>query len=146
MIVATTRFGEIRAEDGDVIRFDRGPFGYEDVLEWLAIPDPTNEHVGWLQAIAEPELAFAVVSPEQFASDYEFRAPAHELAPLGITRPSDAHVLAIVSCCDGNVTANLKAPLVINLERRLAKQIIAGGDLSLQHPLTPPAIDLRRAA
>jgi len=55
-------------------------------------------------------------------------------------------VLTIVGKNEEGVTLNLKAPLVINLERRLGRQVITNGDQPLQHPLHRPTAPLRKTA
>ena len=45
-----------------------------------------------------------------------------------------------------SLTLNLKAPIVINLDRRLARQVITNGDLSVRHPLGAGLPAMKRSA
>jgi flagellar assembly factor FliW len=63
-----------------------------------------------------------------------------------LTDVREAQVLAIVGKNDRGITLNLKAPLVINLERRLGRQVITNGDLPLQYPLSAEPMPLRKSA
>jgi flagellar assembly factor FliW len=66
---------------------------------------------------------------------YDVRVPAAELAPLALGSPGDAHVLVVVGSDEEGITLNLKAPLVINLRRRLGRQVVHNHDLPLRYEL-----------
>jgi flagellar assembly factor FliW len=54
-------------------------------------------------------------------------------------------VLVIVSQVNGNLTVNLKAPLVIHLDERLGRQIVARDDHAVQFSVDT-RIPLRKSA
>ena len=117
----------------------------EDCRDWILLADASNDALAWLQCTTRRDVAMAVVSPRRFVPDYQLRVSRSELATLRLTDSSDAEVLAIVGIHDGQVTLNLKAPLVIHLAKRVGRQVVANGDESLQHLVaTPP--NLRQAA
>jgi len=144
MQVATSRFGLLEIDSQDLIAFPTGPVGLEDCRQWVLLADAENGALGWLQCTTRPEVALAVVSPRRFAPDYQFRVFRRELAPLELERADQAQVLAIVSKNERGITLNLKAPIVVNLPRRLARQVVANGDQPLQYELIPH--QLRKAA
>jgi carbon storage regulator len=47
----------------------------------------------------------------------------------------EAHVLVTVNRTDRGLALNLKAPLVINRERRIGRQVVSNDDLPVQYPL-----------
>jgi flagellar assembly factor FliW len=47
---------------------------------------------------------------------------------------------------ENGITLNLKAPIVVNVPKRLARQIIANGELPVQHELHPFVTPLRMSA
>jgi flagellar assembly factor FliW len=55
-------------------------------------------------------------------------------------------VLVIVGKNERSITFNLKAPLMINVERRLGRQVIHNGDQSVQFELLPETAPLRKSA
>ena len=57
-----------------------------------------------------------------------------------------AQVLTIVGKNERAITLNLKAPVVINLERRLGRQVIANGDQPVQFELTTQPAPLKKSA
>jgi flagellar assembly factor FliW len=135
MKVATTRFGNLMIRDEDVLTFVDGLIGMEQCRRWVLLADAQNEALGWLQSLDRGEVALAVVSPRRFVPDYQARVTRRDVQPLGIRAPEDAQVLAVISYADGALALNLKAPLVIHLEERLGRQIVARDDHAVQHRL-----------
>jgi flagellar assembly factor FliW len=146
MLVKTTRFGTLEVDPADVLVFPAGLVGLEACREWVLLADAQNEALAWLQSATRPELALAVVSPRRFVLDYQLRVYRSELAPLALESLEQAQVLAIVSHGEQGVCLNLRAPLVINLPRRLGRQVIANGDVPLQYPLASHAASIRKSA
>jgi len=144
--IQTSRFGALQIEQTDVIRFPRGIFGMEDLHDWVLLADTQNAHLGWLQSLQRAEVALAVVSPRRFVPDYRLRVSRRELDPVNVASGSDAHVLVILGKDDDHITLNLKAPLIINLARRLGCQVVAKGEQPLQHKLPRRAGTLRKSA
>ncbi len=135
MLIKTSRFGTMEIEADDILLFPQGLFGFEDCRHWVLLADADNEAVGWLQNISRPDLAMAVVSPRRFVPGYEVRVPRGQLVPLQLSEIDQAYVLTVVAKNDGYLTVNLKSPLVINLDRRLGRQIVTCDDQPMQHRL-----------
>lgn len=135
MNISTTRFGSLSIEEGDVLTFADGLIGMEDCRRWVLLADAENASLGWLQSIERPEVALGVVSPRRFVSGYQVRVTRREIARLGLENPNEAQVLVIVSKTADALALNLKAPLVIHLESRLGRQIVARDDHAVQHRL-----------
>jgi len=140
MQVRTTRFANVEIQPSDLIRFPDGLLGLEDCRTWVLLADAQNDALGWLQSTTRPEVALAVVSPRRFVPGYQLHVFRRELGSLDLARPEDAHVLAIVSKNERGITLNLKAPIVMNLDKRTGRQVIANGELPLQHELPQPAL------
>ena len=146
MQVKTTRFGALEISNDDILEFPAGLIGFEDCRQWVLLADAQNEALGWLQSVSRPDVAMPVVSPRRFVEDYQFRVFRSELTPLGLENVQDAHVLAILGKRDRSLTLNLKAPVVLNLARRLGRQVVANGDVPLQYELTPEFSPLKMSA
>jgi flagellar assembly factor FliW len=146
MKIDTVRFGSVEIQSDDLIHFPSGLLGLENCQHWVLLADAENDALGWLQNSSRPEIALAVVCPRRFVPDYQVRISRAELAPLELAEVRHAQVLAIVGKNQQGITLNLKAPLVINLERRLGRQVITNGDQPLQYqPVSAPAA-LRKTA
>jgi flagellar assembly factor FliW len=135
MEIHTTRFGTVDVEPNDVILFPTGMLGLDDCQHWVLLVDAENESLGWLQSTTHGDVALAVVSPRRFVPDYDVRVDRSELAPLALASSDEAHVLVIVGKTETGITLNLKAPLVVNLRRRLGRQVVHNGDHPLRHEL-----------
>ncbi|MDZ4817804.1 MAG: flagellar assembly protein FliW [Planctomycetota bacterium] len=146
MNVTTTRFGRLEIEADDVLLFPTGILGMEDCRHWVLLADSQNDALGWLQSLSRAEIAMAVVSPRRFVPEYQLRVPRSEISPLEIDDLKQTQVLLIVGKNDEGITLNLKAPLVLNIERRLGRQVIANGDQSVQFPVQTPRTAMRRSA
>jgi flagellar assembly factor FliW len=146
MIVNTTRFGCVVINRRDIIRFPEGLLGLSDCRDWVVLADTQNDAVAWMQSVDRPEIALAVVSPRRFVPDYQVRVASRELEPLRLKEVQAAQVLTIVARTDRSLTVNLRAPLVLNLDLRLGRQIIANSELPVRYELERAPIVHRRIA
>jgi flagellar assembly factor FliW len=133
MNISTTRFGRLEIDETDVLTFVDGLIGMEECRHWVLLSDAQNDALGWLQSLDRAEVALAVVSPRRFAPCYQVRVARRDIEPLGIRDATDAHVLVIISYSNGALALNLKAPLVIHLQQRLGRQIVARDDHPVQY-------------
>lgn len=146
MQLRTSRFGALRIEPEDILSFPAGLLGLETCHEWVLLADAQNESLGWLQSSSRPEIALAVVSPRRFVPDYQFRVFRSELSPLELSRLEDAQVLVIVGRNEQSITLNLRAPVVINLDRRLGRQVVTNNDHPTQYELASDPVPLKKSA
>jgi flagellar assembly factor FliW len=147
MQIQTHHFGQVEIEVDDVLLFPRGIIALEDCRHWVLLADAENAALAWLQCVTQPEIAVPVVSPRRFAPEYQVRVTRGQLSPLELSQFDQAYVLAIVSRGDDVLTLNLKAPLIINLGRRIGRQVITTDEqpLALELP-TRTSVVLRKSA
>lgn len=150
MLVPTTRFGSVEVREEDVLDFPTGLIGLESCRRWVVLADSHNRGLGWLQSLERPEAALAVVSPRRFVPQYRARIASRDLAALGLSSPKHAQVVVSLSKhADGPhgpaLSLNLKAPIVVCLETRRGRQVIAKDDHPVRHWLTPSEA-VRRSA
>ncbi len=132
--IITDRFGEVSYNEEDVLIFPRGIPAFENMHEWILAGDDDNA-VKWLQSIDDGSLALPVTSPDAVQSDYNARIPEDELKLIGSLNPSDLALLIVLSIPQGapwNMTANLRAPILINIKTHKAVQVIA---LNEEYPI-----------
>ena len=146
MTIHTTRFGPIEVEADDVIHFPEGLLGLPSCRDWVLLADAENEALAWMQSVDRPEIALGVVSPRRFVPSYQMRVARRELESLKLEQVQAAQVLIVVSKSERSITLNLKAPLVINLSRRLGRQVVTNGDLPVQYVLGSASGALRKSA
>lgn len=146
MDIMTTRFGKVAIDAEDILLFPHGLVGFEDCQHWVLLADAVNPTVGWLQSMTRPTLAMPVISPRRFVPQYQLRVTRGELAALQLGATDRTYVLSLVSENDGALTTNLKAPVVINLARRLGRQVVTSDEQSLRYELARKTIPLRKSA
>lgn len=146
MQIQTTRFGFLEVDADAVLTFPFGILGLESCRQWVLLADAHNDSLGWLQCTTRADVALAVVSPRRFVPYYQLRVSRSELTPLELNDIRDAEVLAIVSRNDQAMTLNLKAPLVINLDQRIGRQVICNGEQPVQYALDVERAPLRKSA
>jgi flagellar assembly factor FliW len=90
-----------------------------------------------LQSVEDPELRFLVVPPAVFFPDYAPVIDDATVASLGIRSAEDAMILLVVNPGDdaGAATANLLAPVVVNLATRQGGQVVLDEELPIRAPL-----------
>jgi flagellar assembly factor FliW len=146
MRITTIRFGRIDVEQADILHFPSGLPGLEDCRDWALLADSDNDALGWLQSTTRGDIALAVVSPRRFVPDYQVRIPRSELTPLALADMRQAQVVVVVGKTATGLTLNLKAPIVINLEARTGRQVVASGELSMQYELSTTQQPLKKSA
>ena len=144
--ISTTRFGKVQISLKDLIRFPQGLVGFETCRRWILLADSSNAAVGWLQSATQLELALPVVSPRRFVPEYRFHISRQQLNLVELNAVDRAFVLVIVSRTNGTLTANLKAPIIVNLDRRLGCQVVVSDNHPVQHTLLPSSRQLRKSA
>ena len=136
MQIKTTNFGSVEIEVDDILLFPHGVIAFEDCRHWVLLSDEENPALAWLQSVSRSEVVLPVVSPRRFRPDYSVHVSRGQLLPLEFSQFDEAYVLSVVSQSDGDLTLNLKAPLIINLDRRLGRQVITSDDQPVALTLT----------
>ncbi|MBU6152687.1 MAG: flagellar assembly protein FliW [Bdellovibrionales bacterium] len=138
MVVQTGRFGQIEVSTDEIISIPSGILGFPDDQNFCLV-DPGDETlILWLQSLSNPRLAFPVLEPRIFKSNYIVRLSAAELRELRLSSIQEASVFTILTIPNQlpEMTANLKAPLVINVRDRVAKQVVLQeNDQPIKHPM-----------
>jgi flagellar assembly factor FliW len=136
VIVKTGRFGQLTVGDGELISIPQGLLGFPEYTKYCLV-DPGDETlILWLQSLDNPNVAFALLEPKIFRPDYTARLSAAELRELKLDNINQSTVFSILTIPDDitQMTANLKAPLVINLKEQLAKQVVLQeNEFSIKH-------------
>ena len=106
--------------------------GFEEYVHYTLIFNAEKKgNIMWLQSLDEPELAFTVMDPMKIVPEYNPVVEDEWLAPLGEVETEDDYFLLSVVTVPSDLTkmtANLKAPIVINMKTMKACQIIVNND------------------
>lgn len=127
MKLSTRHFGEIEIDESEIIYFNDGLLGFENIKEYVVIPNPDSEvPFSWLQSVDEPGLAFVITSPFLFIKDYEFDIPDKVVKELELKDHKDIIIYSIAVVPENieEMTLNLKGPIIVNRNNKSAKQIV----------------------
>lgn len=138
MIIHTSRFGAVSITSEDVIHFPEGLLGFNELRRFVLLDDPTDEIFAWLQSCEEPGIAFPLLEPELFASSYTVQLTKHDMEAISLQPNDGVRTFAIITIPQDptQMTANLKAPVVINVPKRLARQcVLQDNSLAIREPI-----------
>lgn len=126
MNIITTRFGEIDVDESKVIHMRGSIIGFEYLEQFVLQKNDENNPFWWFQSIEDGAIAFVVINPFVAKADYEPVIEDDDTKLLEIECAEDVVMLAIVTIRQNpfSVSANLRAPIVINAKKKIAKQIV----------------------
>ncbi|ABA88395.1 flagellin-stabilizing protein FliW [Syntrophotalea carbinolica DSM 2380] len=132
-----TRFGEVEFDPENTVLFVDGLIGFENLRDFIVMPNRKNGPLFWIQSVEEPDLAFVLTDPTNFFLDYKVVPDARERAKLGIGTDDDCHALAVVTVPpDRKVTLNLMAPVLFAPATNRAIQVVLEkSQYKTRHPL-----------
>lgn len=122
----TSRFGELEVSDGEKISFPEGILGFSKFQNYCLVDPADDTLILWLQSLEDDNIAFPVLEPRIFKSNYIVKLSAQELKSLQLDNINQSIVFTILTIPRDvpQMTANLKAPIVINLRQQLGKQVV----------------------
>ena len=139
MKLHTKYFGEIEYLEEDLLDFTAGPFGFEEEREFLLLPfEGSAGTLLCFQSTRTPALAFVAMDPFALLPEYAPVLQPQELEELGVSDSQELgfYVLCVVKKPVSDSTVNLKCPVAINPDTRVARQVILeADDYEMRHPL-----------
>lgn len=115
--------------------FDDGIPGFSH-LQFFQLIQEEESPLYQIQSMEEQKVGFSVVNPFSFFPDYVFTLPDVSKDALRLDEETPVAVFTIVTIRSrDHITVNLKAPIVINLANRMAKQVILQEDT---YPIRQP--------
>ena len=143
MEITTVRFGTIPVQEDKVILFPKGILWVSRNKRYVLFPHGQGSPFYWLQSVEDGAVAFVVMNPRLVKSDYTVDIQEALLQELGAGDVSDLEVMCIVTIPPNrpeNMTINLLGPIVINVKKRCATQIITSEEkYSHRHPILADA-------
>jgi len=127
MQINTEPFGAIEIHEEDVITFPEGIPGFEELRRFTLLSMGEGfVNFFWLQSLDRPEICFVVTDPFVIYNGYEVKLEDADVEFLGITSPDTVLTLAIAVIPEDpkDIRVNLKAPVIINVDKKLGKQIL----------------------
>ncbi|MCD6450035.1 MAG: flagellar assembly protein FliW [Thermotogaceae bacterium] len=125
-MVYRTKFGEIEISDNDILDFDMGLPGFENLKKFAVISQGT-EPIMWLVSLEDEKIALPVIDPWIVRVDYDVKIPKEAVEFLELESEEDVKiwsVLVVPKDSPENMTINLLAPIVVNKKTKKAMQVI----------------------
>ena len=140
----TKYFGKISYEEESELLFPCGLPGFDDLRRFVAVRFVESDPLIYLQSLEDPGLCFITLPVLVADPVYRLRVSGEDLAHVGLPAApqprigDDVLCLTVVSIRESGPTANLLAPIVVNLHNRRAVQAVSEeSDYSHQYALMP---------
>lgn len=140
MLVKTKCFGEVEINDNKIIYFENGILGFEDYKKYTLIYDSEKNRktIMWLQSVDESSLALPVIDPMLISEEYSPVVEDELLDVIGGITDENMFILVILTVPSDitKMTANYKAPVIINTDTLRGIQLIAENEeYMVKHPV-----------
>lgn len=136
-----TRFGAIELREDRLLDFPQGLFGFRECTQFglAKLPSVENSPLMLLQCVNQPSIAFLVADPSQLGVEIGASDVSEALSETKMPQ-ADTQFLTILTLYDQGdsyyLTANVKAPVLINSANRTGTQFIfSNKSYSTQHKL-----------
>lgn len=129
MEINTRVFGDLVISEEKIITFPEGLPGFEHLSRFFIVILEQMKPFMWLQAIDE-DVSIPVISPFDLFNDYSPSVDDGIFIQLELEKEEDLLVLvvAVIPPEVNLMTANLAAPILINIVGNVGRQVIAEGD------------------
>lgn len=142
----TLNFGSLDYDERAVIEFPRGLPAFEHERRFVIIEQESMRPIIFLQSLSRPDLSFMALPAHSVSPAYKLSPASEDLEDLGLPpdreprEGEDVVTLALVTVWDNrDATANLMAPVVVNVATRQAFQLVQPwSGYSHQHRLGTP--------
>ena len=116
-IISTQQFGEIKVEAKYIFDFPDGILGFEDISKFVLISEKETAPFRWMISVENPNIGFPLLNP--WLIDPNYNINKHE-------NNQEETMLVVINLIGdaGSITANMKAPIVLDLKNRKGKQIV----------------------
>ena len=135
-----SRFADAEVDPRDVLTFPDGMPGYERHRRFVLLDIAGMAPLKVLHAVETSEPCFLVVDPKTVLPGYRCELGSADRYRLGAGEESSLLWLAIVMVDnDGGIGVNLRAPVVINPERMVGRQVMPNACVyPLRHVIASP--------
>lgn len=118
--------GKMIYEENEIISFERGIPGFDYLKKFIIKEVGEDSPFSILQSIEDKDIGFIIISPFMINNSYEIKLNEEILKNLKIEKEEEVVLYSLVTLSEKaeNITANLKAPLVINTNSKKGEQYI----------------------
>lgn len=138
MELKTKQHGTFTYNEEDIITFKKGIMGLENLKKFIIADIKENPVFKILQSLEDEAIGLVIISPFEVKNNYEIELKDNLTENLSISSQKEVMLYNTVTVnSDVNkITVNLKAPIVINMDKKLGEQIIIDKEeYKIKHPL-----------
>ena len=129
------QFGDLEYNEQALLQFPRGLPGFEQYRHFVLIEQSQHAPLVHLQSLENAGLCFVAVPVRLIDPDYQAELQREDRALIPAGDPV-LELALLAASADGQITANLLAPVVIHLPTRVAVQAVrADQRYSHKHPV-----------
>ncbi|MBV9267750.1 MAG: flagellar assembly protein FliW [Acidobacteriaceae bacterium] len=148
MPTCQTKFhGPIAYEPDQVLKVPAGLFGFAGETEFLLLELPSARPIAFVQSVHTPALCFISLPAQVVDPAYRLALKAEDIKALGYTPDAPPAMGKEVLCLallmvepEQPTTANLLAPLIIDIARHRGRQVIVNAPYSHRSPVAPEGL------
>ena len=123
----------------NAIAFPDGIPGFEECRRFVLLTSDALAPLQRLESIEGPPAAFLGIDPRLVLPDYRCSLSDNDQQALDADVDTTLLWFAIISETQGVLYANLRAPIVINPQRMIGRQVLPNnGRYPIRHALTTP--------
>lgn len=123
IVVQSSRFGDLVVPADTIITVPAGLIGFQKDQKFIMLEHKAP--FSWLQSVDDATLAFVVVDGFEFGDAFKVDPPIGD-KDIDLNEEDEYAILVIVTVRNdlSETTANLKAPIFVNLRNRKGVQVI----------------------
>ena len=126
MLINTKFLGEVEIKESEILSFNQGLPGFSQYKQFILLSLDADLPLALLQSTEEATIGFVIAFPFAFKQDYAFDLSEEDKEDLHIEKEEEVLTYSIVTLQEtfADSTINLLAPVIINTNKKLGKQIV----------------------
>lgn len=131
---------QVSVEKEQLIHFEFGLPGFEDLKKYAIIEMEDYSPFLLLHSVEDQSIAMVILNSKAIDIENKFNIPEHKLKNLKNNGENEIGIFFILKIHedDKQITANVKAPVLINFVNQKGSQVILEDDkLSMDLPILP---------
>ena len=126
MRINTKFLGEVEINESEILTFNQGLPGFPEYRQFILLSLDADLPLALLQSTEEATIGFVIAFPFAFKQDYAFDLSEEDKEDLHIEKEEEVLTYSIVTLQEtfADSTINLLAPVIINTNKKLGKQIV----------------------